>query len=66
MENARLLILDVIFTVHRSIHLNLLSSMLCLEEEACEKWVEKCMNNHLMDLTMKDKCVAVNHTVQSL
>ena len=66
MENARLLMLEMILNVHRAIHLNLLASMLCLEEEECKKWLEECIANQMVDLTLKDKCVAVNRSVQSL
>lgn len=66
VENARLLLLELVFTVHRSVHMKLLSSMVCLEEEACEKWVKQVIEEQKLELTLKEKCVAMNHSVQSL
>ena len=66
VENARLLILELVFTVHRSIHVKLLSSMVSLEEAECEKWVKQLVEEQTMELTLKEKSVAMNHSVQSL
>lgn len=66
MENARLLILELIFNVHRSINLSLLASTLSMSEKECEEWIKELINQQTVELVMNEKCVAVNHTNPSL
>lgn len=66
MENARLLILELIFNVHRSIHLSLLASSVSLNEKECEEWIKELINKQTVELVMNENCVTVNHTIPSL
>ena len=66
MENARLLVLELIFNVHRSIHIPLLASMVGLEVEECKEWINSLISKQSVDLSMMETCVKVNHMVPSL
>ena len=66
MENSRLLLLDFIFNVHRSITVSFLSSMLCLTVEECKEWIQTLITKQSVDLTLKGDCIAINHTTPSL
>ena len=66
MENSRLLMLDFVFIVHRSITVSFLSSMLCLTVEECKEWIQLLIAKQSVDLTLKGDCIAVNHTAPSL